>query len=260
PERNKHGKVIGAISYCIDITEKVLLEKQVEIDSRLSMIGQLFSNVAHEVSNPLMTISMKCELMEERLEKHGFNKKEFSQFVTDIKHHISRINQTIKSTRTAVRNTDRDLFQMDNIEDIIKEALSVCDSKIQLSNIKILRESDFTKPIELYCRKIQIEQVLINLISNACDSIRNQERPWIEIETYQNEENIIISIKDSGAGISPEAQELMKGPFYTSKPPGEGTGLGLYISRKIIQEHHGEIYIDNDCTNTKFILKFPKGT
>lgn len=258
PEKNKDHIVIGAISYCTDITEKVTLEKQIEIDARLSMIGQLFANIAHEINNPLMAMAMKCEILEEKINKNEITNEKFKSFISEMRHHISRIENTIRSTRTVVRNSENDTFAEETLDSILEECLSVCDPKIKSSKVKVLTNKDDFKFIKIYCRKIQIEQVLINLISNACDSVKVQSDPWIEIEMFHDQDQTVISVKDSGLGIPKEVQELMTKPFFTTKPPGEGTGLGLYISRKIIHEHHGEIFIDNNCINTRFVIKLPR--
>ena len=108
------------------------------------------------------------------------------------------------------------------------------------------------------CRSTQIEQVLLNLLSNSYDAIVNTPGPWILIVVKSNGQTAEISVTDSGKGIAPEIVSKIMQPFYTTKEVGKGTGLGLSISLGIIKSHHGEFYYDQNSKNTRFVIQLPK--
>ena len=110
---------------------------------------------------------------------------------------------------------------------------------------------------EIFCRDTQISQVLLNLLNNSFDAIAGDPEAWVELSVYQKNEYIEISIVDSGKGISPEIQQKIMHPFFTTKEIGKGTGLGLSISKEIVKSHGGKFFVELDSANTKFVIQIP---
>ena len=108
------------------------------------------------------------------------------------------------------------------------------------------------------CDEIEIEQILINLINNSIDAIKQLPKKWINISLIEKNENLVLTIADSGDGIPISIQDRIFDPFYTTKKIGEGTGLGLSIVKGMLEDHDASITLDNDSINTCFILRFPK--
>lgn len=129
--------------------------------------------------------------------------------------------------------------------------------KLKHKNIEIKTEGLETN-LQLYCNKIQIEQVLMNLISNSIDAIESLPEKWIKVRITHIENFYLLRVIDSGKGINPETVEKMMNPFYTTKPIGQGTGLGLSISKGIIEKHHGTFEYQLFDGHTSFVITLPK--
>jgi two-component system sensor histidine kinase DctS len=110
----------------------------------------------------------------------------------------------------------------------------------------------------LECRAVQISQVLLNLINNACDAISSLNEKWILINAIERNNLIEISVTNSGPKIPAHIREKLMQPFFTTKEVGMGTGLGLSLSKTIAEAHGGRLYLDLGAENTRFVLELPK--
>lgn len=110
--------------------------------------------------------------------------------------------------------------------------------------------------INIFCNEIEIEQVLVNLISNSIYAVKDLAERWVKIRVTEHQQSIIVKVIDAGHGIPKPVQSEMFRPFYTTKPTGEGTGLGLSISKNIMSKHQGSIHIDTEEGHTCFTLIF----
>ena len=142
------------------------------------------------------------------------------------------------------------------LTDIVKEALTLTTPKIKSTHTDISFNSSTSSVI--LCDEIEIEQILINLINNSIDAIKQLPKKWINISLIEKNENLVLTIADSGDGIPISIQDRIFDPFYTTKKIGEGTGLGLSIVKGMLEDHDASITLDNDSINTCFILRFPK--
>lgn len=113
--------------------------------------------------------------------------------------------------------------------------------------------------VEINCRPREISQAILNIVNNAHDAIRfTAGDNWIKIESNELGDDMIeLSITDSGTRIPPEIRDKIWEPFYTTKSIGKGSGLGLSLSCGIIKQHGGDIYLDQKCKNTRFVIRFP---
>ena len=124
-----------------------------------------------------------------------------------------------------------------------------------------VRYTDPTEDVLVACRPTQISQILVNLLNNAKDSIRDMESPkWIEILLVKKGEGYRLSVSDSGPGVSPELQYRIFEPFFSTKAPGRGTGLGLSISRSLALSNRAELGLIREEGRSLFTLDFPEGT
>ena len=117
---------------------------------------------------------------------------------------------------------------------------------------------EIDEEIEIECRLIQIEQVLLNLLNNSFDAIADLEEKWIRVDVEAEDHFVNIKVVDSGKGIPAEASEKIMMPFFTTKEVGKGTGLGLSISSGILKSHGGELSLDRNAANTTFVIRVPR--
>jgi C4-dicarboxylate-specific signal transduction histidine kinase len=155
------------------------------------------------------------------------------------------------------RDGSADQAEKTLVKNIIDETIEMSRSKFRNSMVEI-RVSDYNQNLEIFCRPVQIGQVIINLLANAVDAVEELPEKWVELSVLDSPTETQIRITDSGKGIPLEVQEKLMQPFFTTKPVGKGTGLGLNISRKILENHGGQFYLDNNSPNTCFVLSLPK--
>ncbi|GAB6089279.1 histidine kinase N-terminal 7TM domain-containing protein [Spirochaeta dissipatitropha] len=232
---------------------QIMLQKQ----ERLSTIGQLAANMAHEISNPLSFIISgikQLELQEESKDQAT------TDIYSDIHEGLERISASIQSLLHYSRgmHTAKE-FNKTVLADIVRKSAALTSPAIG----RVHMEIQVPPEIELYCIESELSQVLVNLLLNAAHAIEKSDyasdtHPWIRISAWKQEGTIFCSVSDSGTGIPEEDREKIFEAFYSSKKAGEGTGLGLSISRHIVQNHHkGKLYLAG-CQPTEFILEIPE--
>jgi C4-dicarboxylate-specific signal transduction histidine kinase len=124
-----------------------------------------------------------------------------------------------------------------------------------LNEVEIKCEID--ADLELYCDAVEIEQVLVNLIGNGVDAVKDRSEKWVSIKSFKNQTDTIIQVIDSGPGIESDLANKIFQPFFTTKVVGEGTGLGLSVSKGILEEHGAKIVVNSAFPNTCFEISFP---
>ena len=129
------------------------------------------------------------------------------------------------------------------------------ESKAKALSIELRTGNQVSNSI--FCSELEIEQVVVNLVSNSMDAIRNLPEKWIEVSTFEFAGQVILRVTDSGNGISAEIEKKLFDPFFTTKPIGEGTGLGLSISKDILIQHHASIKLNREIAHTCFEISFP---
>lgn len=154
------------------------------------------------------------------------------------------------------RSTENDLHELLYLSDIIREVLIITEGKVKYNSVDL--KLNVVSEGKIVGDFVELEQVLINLINNAADAIKNLSEKWITLNLFNDGGEVVLKIIDSGNGVPKDLQEKIFNPFFTTKPKGEGTGLGLSISKSIIERHHGKLLINSNFKNTCFELRFKK--
>ena len=225
--------------------------------SKLATLGEMAGGVAHEINNPLGIISMNIGNLKKMFEKNILSEENFNEITQDIDQTINRISKIITSLRIVSRDSAEYSAQEVQIKHIIEDIQGVCSEKFKSKEITF-DLINHSKRKTLYCDRVQISQVLINLVGNSFDAIKILDNKLIKIEITEDAQKILIRVSDSGKGIPLKIQAKMFNPFFTSKDIGEGTGLGLSISRGIMKEHGGQLVFDKIAPYTSFTLSFPR--
>lgn len=229
---------------------------------RLATLGTFLACVAHEISNPATALGGNICLIESFLPLLGpktandknmnigknegnsdFAVNSMREIIPAMKDDMKRINCMVENLKCFSRKGHQEKKQF-NLIDCVNNSIELC-SKILKNKLKI-QCSFVSQKVFLQGHQQQIEQVLVNLIINAAESVSSEKPVNIEIKVRSEGSNAFISVSDDGPGIAPENMPKIWDPFFTTKSPGKGTGLGLFIVRTIMEEHGGTITVDNN--------------
>lgn len=218
--------------------------------SKFSALGIMASGIAHEINNPLSVIKGKAHILKKNLNNSEFNPDTFNKDIDIITKTTDRIYKIVTGLRSFARDASEDPFEKVSSKHLIQASLDLCNERFQQfgMQISVIENSVF----DVNCREPQIVQVLVNLLNNSFDAIQNLNEKWIKIEVNPYE----ISVTDSGSGIPKAVANKLMQPFFTTKEAGKGVGLGLSISKGIIDDHGGTFFLDSESKNTKFVIRF----
>lgn len=262
---NSKGNEIFIVG--IDVTQRkeneTLIQeqrKQLFVQSQFSALGEMASGIAHEINNPLSIISALAHLLKDLAEKDNLNKKSVLDIFGNIESTVKRISSIIKGLRNIARNPTKDEAEYICFQDILNDVFPLFEEKFKSKGIEIRKEL----PVEVIqkktmLQKVQISQVLINLLNNSFDEILDKEleSPWVLIGISLKNEKFTVEVRDCGNGIEESVRQKIFNPFYTQKDIGKGTGLGLSLSLSMIQRHEGNLWVDESSPNTSFKFTIP---
>ncbi len=256
PILNSKGKVFGFFGVHRDLSEKKLLEKQLIHSQKMESIGTLAAGIAHEVGNPLASISALVQVIQRTTEDSFVNEK-----IGLIKSQVTRISKIIRDLVDFSRPSDYELRMIDINQNII-EAVNITRVGAKAKDVNF----DFKKNENIpYLPLVadQIEQVFINILLNAVDSFAepialNKKEKQITITTEIRDDFVHISFSDNGSGIKDEHLIKIFEPFFTTKKEGKGTGLGLWVSYGIVKSFQGDIIVESKLgEGTTFVISLP---
>jgi two-component system sensor histidine kinase PilS (NtrC family) len=235
------------------------MERKVAHHERLAVIGQMAAGIAHEIRNPLASLSGSIQLLESDLAPLlGCGDK---KLMTIINREIKRLNGTITSFLDYA-STDKLLLEYVDMGELLDEVILLLDANIKNEADDIRIEKDFDDQIRLTLDRDQIKQVIWNLLTNAVYALNEisgnkKIRISAKIEAAnEKNKNFRLEISDNGKGIAPEIRNKIFDPFYTNKTGG--TGLGLATCQKIVQAHAGSIkFRSNEGEGTTFTVELP---
>ncbi len=259
PLRAVDGTIDKFISIRFDITQQKRAERQAEqrrIESmqaaRLVSLGEMAAGIAHEINNPLAIIAGAARA----LSKFSENPEQLHMRIECIQKSTERITRIVTSLKKYSRKSQNNLHAVYSVGRIIDEAIILTQNKSNRHSVpvNVLIESNGF----ILCDEVEIEQVLINLISNGIDAVKNLNQRWVQVCLQESNDQVILQVRDSGSRIGKEVEAQMFQAFFTTKAAGEGTGLGLSIAKRILDEHHASIQLVPEEEHTCFEVRFEK--
>lgn len=245
------GRVIKLIS--LQNIQAELQQKELEAWQNLTKV------LRHEIMNSVTPIVSLASTMREIIELDLSEKEDIQETVSDLKEALFTIENRSKGIMNFVNayreftSIPKPKFVETSSKDVISQVLNLVQP--QLKEKEVALKTDFKEDFELMADTEQIAMVLINIIKNAAESVENRLNPQITIRTYELDEQKIIEIADNGSGIEPEALEKIFIPFYTTKKTG--SGIGLSLSRQIMQMHGGNLKVSSKVgEGSKFLIIF----
>lgn len=229
-----------------DVTEKLEMQEQLRKSDTLNVVGELAAGIAHEIRNPMTALKGFIQLLQ------GSVKEDFSTYFSVINSELKRIESIITEFLILAKPQATQFLEKD-INLIVQETIELLRAQALLQNVIIT--PIYHKQMVIFCEANQLKQVFINIMKNALEAMPTGGKICIETDTWKDE-YVKISISDEGMGIPEEKIKKLGEPFYTTKE--RGTGLGLMVSYKIIEEHHGWIEVESSLgEGTTFHVYLP---
>lgn len=250
--RNAEDQPVRMIGTTTDISRIKYAERQFIHASKLASLGEMSAGIAHEINNPLAIILGMTRSISKVLD----NPEKVSDKIDIIHKAGLRISKIISGLKKFSRSSDEKNYKKCSLSNIIEECLILTNVGSKKSETRVF--FDLKANSYILCDEIEIEQVLINLITNATDAVKNLDEKWVRIDLVSENSEVVLRVTDSGKGIPVEYQSKIFDPFFTTKMVGEGTGLGLSIIKGILDEHQATIKLDTSCFNTCFEIRFKK--
>ena len=249
--RDENDEIVGRSQILRDLTDIKMREEQIQQSERLATVGHMAAGVAHEVGNPLTAISSLVQVCQRKTD---------DEFLQDqlkkVRDHIQRINKIVRDLVDFSRPSSK---QAENVQvnEIIESAVGLLQHDARCRDVDFRTNLDGDLPL-VSCVPDQIHQVLVNLLLNSVDAMKEVEDPHVKITTETISEQVKLTISDVGKGIKEEHKSRIFEPFFTTKEVGSGTGLGLSVSHGIINKTGGSIDVESTYgEGTSFIIELP---
>lgn len=250
------GELVGYFGIHRDISDQKYLEQQLIHAQKMESIGMLAAGLAHEVGNPLASISSLVQIIQRTSED------EFTQDKLElIKSQVNRISRIIRDLVDFSRRSTYEV-QLTDLNKTIRDAVEIVKVSKKAKDVGVNPLLGENLPL-LMLVPDQIEQVFINLMLNAVDALQGAvpqggERKEINIISSMSDNHLVVTVQDNGKGIKQDDLPKIFEPFFTTKKVGEGTGLGLWVSYGIIKSFRGEIRVKStENVGTTFTIRLP---
>ena len=250
--QNKETKILTVV----DLSELKSKEQLLAEQTKMAAMGEMIGNIAHQWRQPLSTISTAASGIKVIKEYDILTDEALEESLNGIIKGVNYLSQTIEDFREFLRGDKEKIFF--NLSSNIKKDLSIIKGMITASNIEVVETYDRT--IELFSFSNELSQAIINILTNAKDAFETNsiKERYIFINSYVKNNNAIIEIKDNAGGIDPYISNKIFEPYFTTKHKSQGTGLGLYMSRMIIQNSMGgKLEVKNSDNGVCFYIKVP---
>jgi signal transduction histidine kinase len=261
--RYRSGEGDRVVVSALDIEEQKHAERQLESvraqaheSARLAGLGTMAGGIAHEINNPLQVLRNVGVLLRHQLASTPEIADRCARLLTMLNQTVDRMATIIAGLRSFARDGADDPVETVNVPELIDEVVELAHTSRAIEDTRL--QVDPVPPgLEIECKRTEIGQVLLNLINNAYDAVQGLPDRWVRLAVEDAGREVQLSVIDSGAGIAPELVPKIMLPFFTTKA-GSGTGLGLPISRSIVERHCGTLMLDGTSRHTRFVVRLPK--
>jgi len=234
-----------------DLTNLDTLEAELAHSERLAYVGRLAAGVAHEIGNPVTAIASLAQNMRED-DQTPSTREGVESILTQTRRISVILRSLMQLSHSGVMGTQWSSFAL---RALVEEAMNLV--RLTHSGKQVECVNGCAEDLSFVGDRQRLLQVMINILTNACDASRPGDR--VEVLSIQDRNHLRLEVLDQGEGIAANNRDYVFEPFFTTKPPGEGTGLGLPLVRQIVQEHHGDIEIDSaPGKGTRVVIRFPR--
>ncbi|MBN1435345.1 hypothetical protein JW921_11330, partial [Candidatus Fermentibacterales bacterium] len=277
PVFDKNHEVDGIIEFYRDITLEKTYEQQLQQADKLASLGQLVSGIGHEINNPNQFIRGNIKILRQALDdilpivdeyytshpdlkvarlKYDFFRKHVMTLVDDMAHGSERIKGIVEGLKGFARRDEGLLIDRVDLNTIVEAGTRLVHNEVHKhADISLELQPD----LPVFTGNSQkIEQVLVNLLVNAGQAMSDDRRGSIAVRTYSADKDVVMEVEDDGKGMNEKTMKQIFDPFFTTKRARGGTGLGLPIAYRIVEEHGGTISVSSSPgEGTRFVIRIP---
>lgn len=250
-------RVVGVVLAVTDISEMRQLKQELYQSEKMSLVGTMASELAHEINNPLAGLTVAVQMLIKELKSGRFDHKAFLEELGDMEKDAKRCRNITRHLLDFSRSMPVDRSMID-LNHVVEEALFLVQRQAELENITFIKTYADDLP-QIRGNLNSLQQVIINLVKNACDAMPDGGELRLKTALQEDENGpwLKASVADTGPGISPDIEQNLFSPFLTTKSKGKGTGLGLAVSKRIVEEFGGRISFRNLERGVEFSVFFP---
>jgi len=226
--------------------------------SKMASMGEMIGNIAHQWRQPLSIISTLATGIQLQKDMNTLNNEKLDKMLNQINDQSQFLSQTIDTFQNFIKEDKK--FSTVILQDRIDKTLNIISTSIKNHHIQLINHIDYTHPIYIKLVIGELSQVIMNIINNGKDILKQREiqNPWISIDLHCDEQKAVISIEDNGGGIEDKIKHKIFEPYFTTKHKSQGTGLGLHMSYKIVTESlKGKLWVKNTQNGAKFFIELP---
>jgi two-component system NtrC family sensor kinase len=254
---------MGTLCFAVDSMAQAVAEReemlrlatqqQIGRSEQLASVGRLAAGIAHEINNPLVGVLAFADMMREKENMDEQDRQDLDLIIRETK----RVREIVRGLLDFARETPAKKSHVD-INELIRQTLRLLGKRDAFASIFIVEDlDDDLPPVDV--DRNQLQQVLMNLMLNACESM--SAGGTLMADSSASDGRVVVKLTDTGCGIKPEHLDKIFEPFFTTKPVGEGTGLGLAVSYGIIQQHGGTLEVQSEAgRGTTFTITLPAAT
>jgi signal transduction histidine kinase len=234
-----------------DRTDELRAERELVAREKLATVGEIASGVAHEVNNPLTAIRMEAELL-----ARGSKDPDVTAAAATMTREVDRAARIVRSLLRLARRADTTPTRV-QVNEMVRDVSEIRQRVLRSDNVEFRTQMDQGAPAVLALGQ-ELQQVVINLVTNAEHAVRGRNPAVIQMSTEAREGWVRLLVEDSGPGVAPEIRSRIFDPFFTTKGPDEGTGLGLAICQRVVSEVGGKIWLEESSLGgARFVVELP---
>ena len=227
------------------------------LSDKMASVGLLTAGIAHEINNPLFVITGYLDIIREMVDSEDVTAEDLADITVKLETASQAIVKLVSGLKTYVRIEETALVPID-LNSAIEESLGLVSFLYRQDNIELRNEQAQGSPV-IMGNIGKLQQVLMNLLSNARDAMESSPERVISVQTCTENGNVVLELSDTGCGIEADKLRKIFASGYTTKPVGKGSGMGLNLVRKMVQEMNGKIRADSEPgKGTTFRLEFPR--
>lgn len=246
------GSIQGNFLFVQDVTEKRSREARLRRAESLASLTTLAAGVAHEIKNPLGSIGIHMQLIERSLRSSPEAHAKLHGFVEVVNEEVERLNKIVVDFLFAVRPMDLEL-QMGDVNQVVQDLLNFVRYELQYSDIELVEELESELP-QVEIDEKYLKQALMNVIKNAMNAM--PEGGILKVTTRHREDRVLLTVEDTGVGMSEEVRQKIFEPYFTTKD--FGSGIGLTLVYKVVKEHKGDITVNSqEGKGSTFTITLP---